>query len=500
MKRVAITGASGSMGYAAYLELMKHPDQYQITLLVRPSKKNIKLFKKHIPQKSNLKEGVVTEKEGVKIVWGSVTQLNTVRKMVENADIIINMAAIIPPRALDSKKRTDEVNIGGVQNIVTAIQEIEGGSNRIKLITISSVAVYGDRLPPYHMIQVGDPIFPSIGDFYALTKVAAERIVIESGLRYWAVIRQTFITIPNLFSLMDPIMYHQPIDQHIEPITSEDAGFGIVNCIDAPDPFWRNIYNMSGGENFRVVYHEFLNRMFSLFGLNSYKCMQRNWFALRNFHCGWYKIEDSKRLEQYAHHQRDSYDDFFQKVAKRTPSIFKLAKIVPPLFVRCFMRLYAQPLKWVKHPEKYPSFLSAYFGNQLKWKQIPNFSINMPTEMEAKEIEYGYKRKENGKYTLTDMKSLAQFRGGECLSKKFVDLYTPLKWKCHICGEEFEATPMLVTDGGHWCPNCQPPVWRYNEVAKKNPFLAQIYYNRHEKNECELYNTATILQERGCKD
>lgn len=500
MKRVAITGASGSMGYASYLELMKHPDRYQITMLVRPSKKNIKLFKKHIPSKINPKKTAITEKNNVKIVWGSITSIEAVRKLVEGADIVINMAAIIPPRALDSKRRTDEVNIGGIKNIVDAVKEIEGAAERVKVISVSSVAVYGDRLPPYHEIQVGDPVYPSVGDFYALTKIAAERILIESGLRYWAVIRQTFITIPNLFSLMDPIMYHQPINQHIEPITSEDAGFGIINCVEAPDSFWRNIYNMSGGEKFRIVYHEFLNRMFSLFGLNSYKCMQRNWFALRNFHCGWYTHEDSLRLEQYAHHQRSSYDDYFNIVAKKTPRIFKLAKIVPTPLVRFFLRFYAKTIQWAKHPEKYPSFLSAYFGNQLKWKQIPDFFTNMPTKQEAKKIEYGYTRKSNGKYNLSDMKALAQFRGGECLSKKYIDNYTPLQWKCNLCEREFEATPMLVTDGGHWCPHCQPPVWNYNEIAKKNLFLAQLYYNTHEKDECEFYNTATLLQERGCKD
>ena len=34
---------------------------------------------------------------------------------------------------------------------------------------------------------------PSVGDFYATTKMAAERALIESGLKYWVSIRQTYI-------------------------------------------------------------------------------------------------------------------------------------------------------------------------------------------------------------------------------------------------------------------------------------------------------------------
>lgn len=500
MTRVAITGASGSMGFAAYKELMNRRDKYSISMLVRPSKKNIKKFKAHITGVGTIKAGMVTEQEGVRIVWGCVTKEDIVANLVKDADIVINMAAIIPPKALKSKAGTDAVNIGSVRNILKAIRETPGGTESIKFITISSIAVYGDRLPPFHKVEIGDPVYPSIGDYYALTKIQAERLIVESGLKYWAVIRQTFITIENLFSLMDKLMYHQPIDQHIEPVTYRDAGFGIVNCIDAPDDFWRNIYNMSGGKNFQIIYHEFLNRMFGLFGLKTYKCIKRNWFTLRNFHCGWYTDFDSQRLNKFAQYQRDSYDDYFEIVTKNTPKILKLARIVPSFVVRGFMRLYAEPVKWAKHPEKYPAHVSAYFGNQRNWQLIPDWKQDMPKPMEAKKMELGYERKEDGKYSIDDMKSLAEFRGGKCNSTSFTDMYTPLDWECDVCGCQFKATPMLITNGGHWCPDCEPPVWNFDEIAKKNKFLAQVHYNNHTEDEYRVYTTSEILKERGISD
>lgn len=500
MIRVAITGASGSMGYAAYKELLNRDDKYTISMLVRPSKKNIKLFKKHIDSKKDIQNGSITDNDGVRIIWGSVTDEETVKAFVKDANIVINMSAIIPPKALRSKQATDNVNIGSVRNILKAIKETPKGVETIKFITISSIAVYGDRLPPYHMVEIGDPVFPSIGDFYALTKVQAERLIVESGLKYWAVIRQTFISIENLFGLMDPLMFHQPIDQHIEPVTFRDAGYGIVNCVDAPDDFWKNIYNMSGGKTYRIIYHEFLNNMFGLFGLRTYKCINRNWFTLKNFHCAWYTDFDSNRLNQYANYQRDSFEDYFEIVKKATPKILKLAKFAPSFIVKIFMRLYAEPMKWVKHPEKYPAHVSAYFGSEKKWQEIQDWNIDMPKTVEPIKVELGFDRKEDGKYKISDMKSLAEFRGGKCISTTFKDMYTPLKWHCDVCDSDFEATAMLIADGGHWCPNCEPPVWNYDEISKKNKFLAQVYYNKHDENEYRVYNTAEILKERGCKN
>ena len=43
-----------------------------------------------------------------------------------------------------------------------------------------TVAATGDRMPPIHWGRIGDPLKPSIYDFYAVTKIAGERAVLES--------------------------------------------------------------------------------------------------------------------------------------------------------------------------------------------------------------------------------------------------------------------------------------------------------------------------------
>lgn len=71
------------------------------------------------------------------------------------------------------------------------------------------------------------------------------------------------------------------------------------------------------------------------------------------------------------------------------------------------------------------------------------------------------------------------------------DLYTKLKWR-YAFGHEFEASPALVLLGGHWCLDCLPAPWNYDDEAKKNPFFAQVWYPLHDKDEANYYDASII--------
>ena len=104
-------------------------------------------------------------------------------------------------------------------------------------------------------------------------------------------------------------------------------------------------------------------------------------------------------------------------------------------------------------------------------------------------LDHGYdEKKPQSELDIADMEQAAEFRGGKCLSESMTkgDLYTPLKWECAF-GHTFEMTPNLVLNGGHWCPECDPIPWNYDEIAKKNPFFAQVWYPNHRKDEHNVY-------------
>jgi len=481
-KKVLLTGASGSMGGECFKELLRRRDHFDTVLLLRPSKKNRKAFAKYEGQ------------EGIKIVWGDLSNPDDVLRAVNGVDHVLHPAAFISPAADHNPQLTKKTNYEGTKNIVEAIKRQPDNGDNVRLVMIASLAMYGDRLPPVQWIKVGDPLKPSVGDYYSVTKIAAERTVIESGLKYWAIMRQTFIAVPDLIGLMDPIMFHQPPNTHIEIITGEDAGYGLAQTLECPDDFYGRVYNMGGGPSCRIIYSDYLERFFKLFGMGGHrKVLPRNWFGIRNFHCGWF--EDSWILNEYLGHWRQSYDDQVKQVEDTIPSFLRKAAKLAPGFIanpvaKVIMKTMAEPLKWLKNNDE--EKIKAFFGSRQAWESIPGWDEYV-VEEEENDRRTG-KDPLTREYTLKDMKKLAESRGGECLSTEYVDIKSKLKWKCGF-GHEFEATPRLIL-AGHFCDECMPPPWDWAAIARVDPAVAAFYYFNHDKNESQRVDYLYAPNER----
>ena len=100
-----------------------------------------------------------------------------------------------------------------------------------------------------------------------------------------------------------------------------------------------------------------------------------------------------------------------------------------------------------------------------------------------KEIQQRIKTETN---SLDDLKKAAEFRGGQCLADKIVDMYTPVLWRS-ARGHEFMMSPNLVLKGGHWCHEELPWPWDYDTEAKLNPFFAQVWYPLHPESQNYVY-------------
>ena len=55
--------------------------------------------------------------------------------------------------------------------------------------------------------------------------------------------------------------------------------------------------------------------------------------------------------------------------------------------------------------------------------------------------------------TIEEMRTIAKDRGGKCLSKKYVNARTKLKWQCGEFKHVWYAIPDSVKRGS-WCPIC----------------------------------------------
>lgn len=315
---VLLTGASGTVGIEVLKQLIDM-QQYKLTVFDKKSTASVRKLEPF--------------KDEAKIIYGDITQEEDVTKIADNQDVVIHLAAIIPPLADEHPELAQEVNTKGTQLLIEKLEEL---SPDAFFIYSSSISVYGDRLKdPY--INVGDPLQPSKGDEYAKTKIASEKLIQKSTLN-WTIFRLAAIMGGHK---MSKLMFHQPLDTSLEIATPRDTARAFVNAIPKENLLLNKIFNLGGGKSCRTSYRDFLTRSFEIYGLGEFNFPEKA-FAEKNFHCGFY--EDGDDLEEIVHFRNDSLEDYFEK-EKSTFLTFK----------KFGATLFKAPIKWylLKQSEPY---------------------------------------------------------------------------------------------------------------------------------------------------
>lgn len=474
MKTVFLTGATGTMGWAGLQELLKR-DDVNVTVIARKSKKNVKKLEP------------LADK--IKIVWGNLLNYDDVEKGVRGADYVLHVGGMVSPAADYFPKRTLKTNITAAQNVAKAVLA-QPNADSIKVVYIGSVAQTSDRNVPMHWGRTGDPVCSSVYDHYGISKITAERIIADSGIKHWVSLRQSGILYPGILKNFDPIMFHVPIKGVLEWATVEDSGRLLARVCDdkVPDEFWNHFYNISSGPGFRMTNYEFESKILKAVSCpKPEKIFNSNWFVLRNFHGQYYL--DADKLENFIHFREETNaDDYFDKMSQGLPKFFKLAKIVPPFIIKAALWFLANKKRWgtqwwIKHNDE--NRIKAYYGSIEKWKAIPEWKdIDLsapPAEDKAIHVDHGYdESKPLEQLTIDELQAAAEFRGGKLVSTSYSGNPAELlEWECHK-GHRFKASVKLILEGGHWCPDCLPPAWDYDDLAEHSRFFAQVWDYQHK--------------------
>ena len=319
-KNILLTGASGTVGFEALLQLIDK-NIYNVTIFDKETKQ------------SSLK--LQPYKDQVNLIFGDISVAKDL-ETIKDIDYVIHLAAIIPPVADDFPELAKKVNLIGTQNLVN---QLEKHSPSAFLMYSSSISVYGDRiLNPF--IKVGDALLPSEGDYYATTKIAAEDYIQKSKLDY---------TIFRLAAIMgnhkiSKLMFHQPLDTSLEIATPRDTARAFVDGIEKQNELSKRIFNLGGGEKCRASYEDFLQRSFTIFGLGELD-FPKHAFADKNFHCGYYA--DGDALEKIVHFRQDTISDYFEMEAAKVSS-----------FQKFITSVFKTPIKWflLKKSEPYQAY------------------------------------------------------------------------------------------------------------------------------------------------
>lgn len=148
--KVLVTGAAGFLGGHLVDMLLERGDE--VRAMVRPAEDSSRLQK--LP--------------GVEVVYGDLTDPESLRRAVSGMQRVYNVAAKTGPWGLEEAYQA--VNVRGLANLINAAL----GAGVQRIVHTSSVTVYGHHL---HGIITEDHPFHAEDNPYSRTKIAGERLI-----------------------------------------------------------------------------------------------------------------------------------------------------------------------------------------------------------------------------------------------------------------------------------------------------------------------------------
>ena len=334
--KILLTGASGNVGYEALKQLAAQKERFDITVFDLKTPKSEKLFAKY--------------KNDARFFYGDLTNPEDSVEACKNIDFVIHLAALIPPAAYQNKALTEKINADGTRNLLANIEKY---SPNAFFAYSSSVATYGDRLEDIY-IKVTDPLKPSMGDYYAETKIMAEKAVRESRLR-WTIFRLSAIMGAGNHKISG-LMFLMPLNTPVEITTPEDTARAFVNAIDHQSELDGKIFNLGGGEKNRVIYRDLLEKSFEIYGLGKLNFPEHA-FANYNYHCAYYA--DSDDLENIVRFRRDTMATYFEKVKASVSGIQRFfTQLAAPVIKKNLLKK-SEP--WNAYQEQNREKMKLYF-------------------------------------------------------------------------------------------------------------------------------------------
>jgi nucleoside-diphosphate-sugar epimerase len=269
----------------------------------------------------------ITELGGkVEIIWGDITDSDSVRKALEKVDLVVHMAGILPPVAYEKPELARRVNVGGTRILVDLIRE-KGGN--IPLVFTSSVAVFGPTP------DATEPLSPEKNNpnptgAYGETKFEAENLIKESGIDY-LILRLTAVMYLD-YEVSDlKRIFSIPLDNRVEFCHPDDLSLAVLNAVKNISTIKGNTLVISGGPGEQMLYKDMVGSILGVMGL---PLPPADKFTQQPYYLDWY---DTSRSQQLLNFQRRSFKDYTMDYSRG------LTRQYSALFLP-FMRYFVSPL------------------------------------------------------------------------------------------------------------------------------------------------------------
>lgn len=280
MTEILITGGAGSFG-----RLLAHE--------LRKEKHTLRIFDLPACDFSFFKDW-----ENTRIIPGDILDEASVQKVIDGAEMIFHLAAILPPVSEIDREKTFRINTQGTQVLLDACTATSGLQN---LIFASSVSVFGDTSEIEEPIQTDHPVNPN--DWYAESKVEAERILKASGVPYTN-LRISGVVIPAFLDPPEPWPFMRR--QRIELVTLADLVSAMVSLVKTDNTLNRTLI-IAGGNTWQVTGERYVERWGRIMDipLEDMNFMEKpGWL-------NWYDTSESQTLLNY---QKTALDSFYKEL------------------------------------------------------------------------------------------------------------------------------------------------------------------------------------------
>jgi nucleoside-diphosphate-sugar epimerase len=310
--KVLLTGPFGNIGTNALINLLEQGH-------------DVRCF--DIRSENN--ERVAGKFEGrVDVVWGDIRNPDDVAKAVEDREVVIHLAFIIPVESEVNPELSREINVGGTKNLLAAMK---GVSPPLKFVFASSCTVFGptqDQPPPR---KASDPVNPTIN--YTQHKVECEEMVKGSGFD-WTILR--FGAVPPVELKFNPMVFFLSPESRMEFVHSKDVGLALANAVSC-DEAWGKILLIGGGPQNQMYYRDYITGSMEASGIGRFPDEA---FGTIPSSMDWLDTEESQRLLDY---QKHTYEDFLRDRKASLGLKRYLIRIARPVIRR----------KWLKHSPFY---------------------------------------------------------------------------------------------------------------------------------------------------
>jgi nucleoside-diphosphate-sugar epimerase len=308
--RVLITGAAGHFGPGICRTFLR--EGFNVRVLLH--RRRIKSLEREM-----------------EVVWGDITQPDSVKRAVEGVDAVVHLAAMVEPMTEEDPELASRINVEGTRTIVDLVKD-RGVS--IPFVYISSAAVFGPTPDATECLHPDrNPCNPA--SVYARTKLQAEDLIRESGIDY-VILRWTSVPYQKIsLNDMNAQMFIVPLENRVEFCHPDDATLAIVNSVKYFDKVRGRTLMISGGPSQRMRYKDMVRAALGTFGL---PLPPRHKFAEEPFALDWYDTTRSQELLKFQH---KTLDDYSRDLARQFPAPFLalMRRFIGPVFGRLIVRL-----------------------------------------------------------------------------------------------------------------------------------------------------------------